>query len=182
MSSGLSRYDSLPSDRIIPLEDIVRIRARSGVRSGHSADCKPRADGLEIIIRRQESAQEPMGSWRLSSLPRTHQAILRSTTGPAVPGSPLRAVRGAWKRPVRSPASPVVRSDWPVIHRSGCCLAIFSAALACSAGTGAGAVARPRCSSGWASVTAPALGPVIPHLPALGDVPPGRACPVPPVQ
>ena len=93
---------------------------RTGVWTAHKF-----CGGGEIIIRRQESAQEPMGSWRLSSLPRTHQAILRSTTGPAVPGSPLRAVRGAGKRPVRSPASPFVRSDCPVIHRSGCCLAIF---------------------------------------------------------
>ena len=58
----------------------------------------------------------------------------------------------------------------------------FLVALACygrpkSRGRGQAATLAPG-----ASVTAPALGPVMPHLPVLGDGPTGRVWPVSPVQ
>ena len=62
-------------------------------------------------MRRQESAQEPCGSWRLCSLPRSHlghpQEYVR-TNGPWIADS---GSCGAGKRPVRSPRFSVVRSD-----------------------------------------------------------------------
>ena len=62
-------------------------------------------------MRRQESGQEPCGSWRLCSLPRSHlghrQEYVR-TNGPWIADS---GSCGAGKRPVRSPRFSVVRSD-----------------------------------------------------------------------
>ena len=78
-----------------------------------------------MIIRIQESAQEPSGSWRLCPLPRTlpgHRQGYVRTNGPRIAASGSSSCR----EPVGEiPVSPVVCSDWPAIHRVGCCLAIF---------------------------------------------------------
>ena len=59
----------------------------------------------------------------------------------------------------------------------------FPVALACYGGGGGRRRGRAQIATLalGASVTAPALGPVIPHLPAPGYVPPGRVWPVSPV-
>ena len=96
-----------------------------------------------MIVRTQESAQEPSGSWRLCSLPRTHpghrQEYVR-THGPWIAASGSSSCRQAAGE---IPRFSVVRSDGPAIHRAECCLAIFPLPWLVTAGTGAGAEPRP---------------------------------------
>ena len=58
----------------------------------------------------------------------------------------------------------------------------FLVALACYGGDRRRGRGQAATLAPGASVTAPALGPVMPHLPALGDGPTGRVWPVSPVQ
>ena len=91
-----------------------------------------------MIVRAQESAQEPSCSWRPCSLPRSHpghrQEYVR-THGPWI------AVSGSswwWEAVGEIPPFPVVRSDGPAIHRAECCLAIFPLPWLVTVGTGGG--------------------------------------------
>ena len=136
-----------------------------------------------MIIQSQESAVRnpavPDGSVPCCA---AISAIARSTSARTVPGSPLRAARGAGKRQVRSPRFPVVRSDGPAIHRAECCLAIFPLPWLVPAGTGAGAAARP-CSSPHGRLSRSLLfGRLFPAFPHLAADPPDRVWPVPPCR
>ena len=57
---------------------------------------------------------------------------------------------------MRSHRFSVVHSDGPAIHRAGCCLAIFPLPWLVTAGTGAGAAARPPHSP-WGRLSRPLL-------------------------
>ena len=84
------------------------------------------------------------------------------------PASPIRAhfvVGRVGSPPVRSPASPVVRPDWPPIHRANV-VSPFSRSLACSGGDQRRVRGQTAQLALGASVTAPALWPVIPRHPA----------------
>ena len=118
-----------------------------------------------MIVRTQESAQEPSGSWRPCSLPRSHPGHRQEyIPHPTVPGSPLRAVRGAGKRPVRSPRFSVVLSDGARDPPRRMLSRHFPVALVCYGGDRRRGRSQTATLALGASVTAPALGPVIPHL------------------
>ncbi len=101
----------IPCPRRISLQEcIVKIRSsvREEVLSGDPADLHPPcADGLSIIIRSQESVQEPIGSWRLCFLRRTHAGHRKEygrTNGPWVAAS-----GGSWCRVAAREIAPVFR-------------------------------------------------------------------------
>ena len=109
-----------------------------------------------MIVRTQESALEARGSSRPCSLPRSHpghrQEYIR-THGPWIAAS-----GSSWCRQAAGeiPRFSAVRSDGPAIHRAECCLALFPLPWLVTAGTGAGAAARPPHSP-WGRLSRPLL-------------------------
>ena len=135
-----------------------------------------------MIVRAQESAQEPSGSWRPCSLPRSHpghrQEYVR-THGPWI------AVSGSswwWEAVGEIPPFPVVRSDGRAIHRAECCLVIFPLPWLVTVGTGAGAAARSLRSRPDRVCHGPCSWAGYSPRSCTRRRTPGLVCPVPPVR
>ena len=109
-----------------------------------------------MIVRTQESALEARGSSRPCSLPRSHPGHRQEYT--RTHGPWIAASGSSWCRQAAGeiPRFSAVRSDGPAIHRAECCLAIFPLPWLVTAGTGAGAAARPPHSP-WGRLSRPLL-------------------------
>ena len=149
---------------------MVKIKpSASAVRS--SGRLQPScADGLNRIIRSQEQAQETSDSRRLCSLPRTHPGHCQGyvhTNGPRISASG----RSSFREPAREISiSPLFvltgpRSTAPNV------VSPFSRSLACSGGDRRRDRGQTAPLAPGASVTAPALWPVIPRYRARATDP-----------